>query len=155
MLPQDDYFARLTIETNEMKREQPGFQPVNGNLNHWQGFILGTNLYDGGIFVFDIQLPREYPFKPPDTKLLTQVWHPNVFNERVCIGILGKDWAPTNNLVDIIESLRFLLSNPNPEDPLHSSAAKMMKDDYDAFKTKVSEWVNEYATWDQLEQYNL
>ena len=54
-----------------------------------------------------------------------------------------------NNLVDIVESLRFLLSNPNPDDPLHSSAANMMKTDSEAFGGRAKEWVELYAGWDQ------
>jgi ubiquitin-protein ligase len=149
MLPEEDYFARLAIEADEMKREQPSFEPQNGDVTRWKGFIIGTNLYEGGVFVFEIQIPREYPFKPPIVKAQTKIWHPNFFNDRVCIGILGKDWAPANNIVDVVESLRFLLSNPNPDDPLHSSAAKMMKVDMTNFQVKVKEWIENYAGWDQ------
>lgn len=132
-----------------MKREQPSFEPIDDDVTRWKGFILGTNLYEGGVFIFEIKIPREYPFKPPIVKSKTKIWHPNFFNERICIGILGKDWAPANNIVDVVESLRFLLSNPNPDDPLHSSAAKMMKENFEGFKTKVKEWIEEHATWDQ------
>ncbi len=150
ILPEDDFYARLALDANEMKREQPSFEPVDGNLQHWRGFIIGTDMYEGGVFIFDIIIPREYPYKPPKVISKTKIWHPNFFKDRVCIGILGKDWAPSNTIVDVVESLRFLLSNPNPKDPLHSSAANMMMDNLDEFKKKVTEWVKLYATWDQL-----
>ena len=133
-----------------MRREQPSFEPVDGDLTKWRGFIIGTNMFEGGVFVFDIILPREYPFKPPKVMAKTKIWHPNFFKDRVCIGILGKDWAPSNTVVDVVESLRFLLSNPNPHDPLHSSAANMMIDNINIFKDKATEWVMEYAGWDQI-----
>lgn len=132
-----------------MRREQPSFEPINNDVTKWKGFIIGTSMYEGGVFVFEIHIPREYPFKPPIVKARTKIWHPNFFNDRVCIGILGKDWAPANNIVDIVESLRFLLSNPNPDDPLHSSAAKMMKEDIINFKKRVTEWVELHGGWDQ------
>lgn len=132
-----------------MRREQPSFEPVNGDTTHWKGFIIGTAMYEGGVFQFDIKIPREYPFKPPIVTAKTKIWHPNFYNERICIGILAKDWAPANNIVDVVESLRFLLSNPNPDDPLHTSAANMMKTDITQFKTRVTEWVAKFATWDQ------
>ena len=118
-----------------------------------RGFIIGTNMYEGGVFIFDLIVPREYPFKPPEVRTKTKIWHPNFFNDRVCVGILGKDWAPANNLVDVVESLRFLLSNPNPDDPLHSSAAKMMKEDLGGFENKAKEWVDEFASWSQPELF--
>lgn len=149
MLPEDDFWARLAIEAEEMKREQPSFETINGDVTLWKGFIVGTKMYDGGVFIFEIRIPREYPFKPPEVKTKTKIWHPNFFNERVCIGILGKDWAPANNLVDIVESLRFLLSNPNPDDPLHTSAANLMKSNLDEFQIRVDDWINQHAGWDQ------
>lgn len=154
MLPEDDFFARLAVEADEMRREQPSFQPIDGDVTKWRGFIIGTNMYEGGVFLFEIIIPREYPFKPPKVYAKTKIWHPNFFNDRVCVGILGKDWAPANNIVDVVESLRFLLSNPNPDDPLHSSAAKMMKMDLEGFKVKAKEWVDAYATWNQVELFN-
>lgn len=149
MLPEEDFWMRLAIEADEMKREQPSFEPIDGDVTRWKGFIIGTGQYDGGVFVFDIKIPREYPFKPPIVKTKTKIWHPNFFNDKVCVGILGKHWAPANNLVDIVESLRFLLSNPNPDDPLHSSAANMMKIDLPNFNIKAKQWVELYAGWDQ------
>lgn len=149
MLPEDDFWARLAIEAEDMKREEPSFEPVSNDITKWKGFIIGTGLYDGGVFVFEIDVPREYPFKPPIVKANTKIFHPNFFGERICVGILGKDWAAANNLVDVVESLRFLLSNPNPDDPLHSSAAKMMKENFEEFKDRVLTWTEQYATWDQ------
>jgi ubiquitin-protein ligase len=155
VLPEDDFWARLAIEAEDMRREQPSFKPINNKITNWKGFIMGTGLYDGGVFVFEIDIPREYPFKPPIVKSRTKIFHPNFFGERICVGILAKDWAAANNLVDVIESLRFLLSNPNPDDPLHSSAAKLMKENLEDFKVKVNEWKAQYAGWDQEEALDL
>jgi len=41
------------------------------------------------------------------------------------------------------------LSNPNPDDPLHSSAANMMKNDLPTFDSRAKQWVELYASWDQ------
>ena len=35
MLPEDDFYARLAVEADEMKREQPSFEPVNGDITYW------------------------------------------------------------------------------------------------------------------------
>ena len=155
MLNEEEFYARLAIEANELKRESPTFKPVDNNMLHWRGFIFGTGLYEGGVFVFDIIIPREYPFKPPKVKVLTKIFHPNVFEQRICVSILGEDWTPANNLVDVIESIRFILTNPNPDDPLNSTAANLMKRDQKAFAKKVKEYVERYATFDQIAKYGL
>lgn len=153
MLSEEDYWSRLAIEAKEMQEEEPSFEPVNGLLSRWRGFILGTGLYEGGVFLFEIEVPREYPFKPPNIRVLTPIYHPNFYRDKVCVGILGKDWSPANNLVDVVESLRFLLNHPNPDDPLDRNIAEVMKKNPNLFQQKVREYVERYATWEQLEKF--
>ncbi|NHJ04127.1 MAG: ubiquitin-conjugating enzyme E2 [Candidatus Heimdallarchaeota archaeon] len=151
-LSEDDFWARLAIEAGEMRKEEPNFQPIDGNTRIWRGFMIGTGLYSGGVFQFEIHVPRSFPFKPPKVKVLTPIWHPNIFKDRICVGILGKDWTPASNLVDVVESLRFLLSNPNPDDPLNTTAAKEFKNSNKEFERKAKLYVEKYATWDALSQ---
>jgi len=49
MLSEEDYWARLALEAKNMETEEPSFQPVQGDLRRWQGFILGTGIYDKGV----------------------------------------------------------------------------------------------------------
>ncbi|MHA1865802.1 MAG: ubiquitin-conjugating enzyme family protein [Candidatus Heimdallarchaeaceae archaeon] len=154
-LDEEEFFARLAIEANELKRELPTFKPIDGDMTHLRGFIFGTGLYEGGVFVLDIIIPREYPFKPPKVECLTKIFHPNFFNRRICVGVLGVDWTPANNLVDVIESIRFLLGEPNPDDPLNSTAANLMKRDPKAFEQKAREYVEKYASFSQIQEYGL
>ncbi len=154
-LDEEEFYSRLAIEANEIKRELPTFKPVDGDITHFRGFIFGTGFYEGGVFVFDIKIPREYPFKPPQVECLTKIFHPNFFNKRICVGVLGADWTPANNLVDVIESIRYILTSPNPDDPLNSTAAHLMKRDPKAFAQKVKEYVEKYATFDQIQKFNL
>lgn len=39
--------------------------------------------YEGGTFEVDIQIPNEYPFKPPTMRFMTKIWHPNVSSQTV------------------------------------------------------------------------
>jgi len=64
--------------------------------------------------------------------------------------LLGKDWTPANTLVEIVEVLRFLLDNPNPDDPLNPAAAREFKHNYSKFCKKAKEFVIRYATWEHV-----
>jgi len=55
MLPEEDFWMRLAIEADEMKREQPSFDTVDGDVTQWKGFIIGTGKYEGGVFIFEIK----------------------------------------------------------------------------------------------------
>ncbi len=50
------------------------------DLMHWKGKIFGPKetCYEGGTFIVDIQIPSDYPFKPPKMKFDTKIWHPNI-----------------------------------------------------------------------------
>jgi len=41
--------------------------------------------YEGGMYVVDIKIPTEYPFRPPVMKFETKLWHPNVSSQTVSL----------------------------------------------------------------------
>lgn len=57
-----------------------------GSLSTLMGWFYGppNTPYAGGKYVIRIQLPTEYPFKPPKMKFETRIWHPNVSSQTVC-----------------------------------------------------------------------
>ena len=60
------------------------------NMFEWRGLMYGpkNTPYEGGIFVVDIQLPPDYPFKPPKSRLLTRICHPDFDSKgRQCFDI--------------------------------------------------------------------
>jgi len=151
VLSEEDFWARLALEAKNMETEEPSFHPIGGDLRRWQGFILGTGIYDGGVFIIQIIVPRSFPYDPPQVRFLTRIWHPNIYRGRVCVGVLGKDWLPSMSLTGVVETLRNLLNFPNPDDPLNQQAARQIKNDPEGFKRTAREWVQRYAGWDQLQ----
>ncbi len=149
MLTEEEWLDRLAIEAQELAREQPTFRTVNNNLTYWRGEILGSGLYEGGVFYLEIHIPREYPFQPPKIRFKTPIWHVNIFKEKVCVGILGKEWSPAYSLVQVVETIRFLLTSPNPDDPLNASASRQWKKNPEVFKNQVIEYIRKYAHWNQ------
>lgn len=43
---------------------------------------IGTP-FEGGVYDINIQIPNEYPFKPPVMKFATKIWHPNISSQTV------------------------------------------------------------------------
>ncbi len=152
MLRDDEFYDRLSIEAAELQREEPTFNTIGGDLTKWEGYILGPEgCYEDGVFRIEIIIPREYPFLPPRALMQTTIWHPNIRDDgRICVGLLGKDWTPANTLVELVEVLRFLLDNPNPDDPLNPSAAREFKHNFRKFNNKARDFVARYATWEHI-----
>ena len=85
--------------------------------------------YDGGVFNVDLVFPAEYPFKPPKVKFLTKIYHPNIKKTgEICADLLNENWGPTLNTRYVLEALKQMLTEPNPDNALEPDAAALFKD---------------------------
>lgn len=67
---------------------------------------------------FRLELPAEYPLKPPVATWLSDISHPNIVSNipnAVCVSILGEKWDPRLKLISVVNALHYLLSDPNPQ----------------------------------------
>merc|ERR1712054_458260 len=88
----------------------------------WKATISGPDdsPYAGGMFTMSIEIPPEYPFKPPALTFDTKVYHPNIKKSdgQVCQDILRKDWSPQLKIKDVLMTVRHLLREPSIDSPL-------------------------------------
>lgn len=66
---------------------------------------------------FRAEMPTDYPLRPPSVTWLSDVSHPNIVPNvpgAVCVSILGGAWRPSLSLVSVINSLYYVLADPNP-----------------------------------------
>jgi ubiquitin-conjugating enzyme E2 D/E len=87
--------------------------------------------FEKGYFLFKIIFSEDFPFKPPKFIFMTEIFHPNVFeNGLVSVDILYDQWSPVLCYFSpIIYSIQSLLNVPNPDDFLNEAAAKLYKED--------------------------
>ena len=67
---------------------------------------------------FRLDLPPEYPLKPPVATWLTDISHPNIvpnITNAVCVSVLGEKWDPRLKLISVVNALHYLLTDPNPQ----------------------------------------
>ncbi|EGR30577.1 ubiquitin-conjugating enzyme family protein, putative [Ichthyophthirius multifiliis] len=133
-----------TAETSNIK-----VQIVGNDLNHWKGYIAGPEdtPYGGGVFQIDIQLPSEYPYKPPKMKFDTRIWHPNISSQTgaICLDILKNEWSPALSIRTALLSLQALMCAPEPDDPQDAVVAQQYKNQKDQYIKTAKEWTKNYA----------
>jgi len=122
--------------------------PINDDLFHWKGTVHGPagTPYEGGIFYLNIVIPFDYPLKPPQVNFITKIYHPNVGSKgEICLDILKKKWNPIENISNVLQSIFFLLSTPDPDDALIADIGSQYKNERAAFNQTAMEWTQQYA----------
>lgn len=122
------------------------------DLTHLTGFFKGPpgTPYEGGVFLVDITIPNEYPFKPPVMKFLTKIYHPNIslVTGAICLDILKDAWTPVFTLKSTLISLQSLLQLPEPSDPQDAEVAKHFLLNKSGFDETAAYWTKIYASDD-------
>ena len=144
---------RLEKELSNINTDPPEYCSAglkdNNNLHHWKSTIIGpkNTPYEGGIFNIDIDIPIDYPFKPPKVIFVTKIYHPNISaSGSICIDILKDKWSPALNITQVLLSITSLLSDPNPADPLEPEIAKEFIENKENYNNNVKSWVQIYAS---------
>ncbi|KAI3404982.2 ubc1 [Candida oxycetoniae] len=144
---------RIAKELEECRQDkQSGVTLILNNdndLTHLTGYFQGPpgTPYQGGTFQVAIDIPNEYPFKPPQMKFTTKVYHPNISSVTgaICLNILKDKWTPVLTLKSTLISLQLLLQSPEPNDPQDAEVAKHYLSNKKGFEETAAYWTKLYA----------
>ena len=109
---------------------QDGIQatPKGDSLFEWEAIIFGPDdsIWEGGVFNLIIEFSEDYPNKAPKVKFVTNMFHPNIYNDgSICLDILSHMWSPVYDVCSILLSIQTLLTDPNINSPANNTAAVM------------------------------
>ncbi|KAL6901961.1 hypothetical protein ACP4OV_004837 [Aristida adscensionis] len=111
---------RILQEVKEMQSNpSPDFMalPLEEDIFEWQFAIMGPrdSEFEGGIYHGRIQLPSEYPFKPPSFMLLTPSGRFEV-QKKICLSISNyhpEHWQPSWSVrTALVALIAFMPTNP-------------------------------------------
>ncbi|XP_045703437.1 ubiquitin-conjugating enzyme E2-17 kDa-like [Phyllostomus hastatus] len=122
--------------------------PVDDDMFTWRGAIMGppNSPYEGGVFSLNIQFPYDYPFQPPWIYFTTRIYHPNIDRRgNICLDILKSQWSPALTISKLLLSICSMLCDPNPDDALVPSIARMYLRDRDTYNAMARAWTKKYA----------
>ncbi len=121
-------------------------RPTADDIMRWQACIVGPvdTLFEGATFNMTMKFENDYPKSPPHVRFETFVFHPNIYkNGEICLDILQNQWSPLYNVGAVLQSIQSLLSDPNPDSPANSDAAKLFTDDKREYLRRVRQCVED------------
>ncbi|KAF7586610.1 hypothetical protein BBP40_008617 [Aspergillus hancockii] len=147
---------RIAKELAELTESPPEGITVElaneSDLYQWRVYMEGPegSPYHNGKFLVKLNLPTEYPFKPPSVSFGTKIYHPNVSNDdkgSMCLGMLRPDeWKPSSKIAAVLQFARQLLLEPMPDDAVEGRIADQFKNDRARYDELAKEWTRKYAT---------
>lgn len=144
---------RIIKEIKEMKSCPPencSAGPIDDtDIMKWNATIIGPNPspYEDGLFKLKIEFPMDYPFRPPNVKFITPVYHPNINKTTgaICLDILKTNWSPALTISKVLLSVCSLLTDPNPSDPFEPEIANIYERNRTQYETNARNWTKLYA----------
>ncbi|KAI1074043.1 ubiquitin-conjugating enzyme [Whalleya microplaca] len=147
---------RITKELQECTTSPPAgisvSLPSESDIRTWAVTLAGppNTVYAGGVFELLLTLPADYPFKAPTAKFRTRIYHPNVTNDAegsICLAALKpENWKPASRVAGVLDAVRQLLVEPNPDDPLESRIADEFRGQRAEFEKNARAYVARYAS---------
>ncbi|PSC72517.1 ubiquitin-conjugating enzyme E2 2 [Micractinium conductrix] len=142
---------RLIRDFKRLQQDPPegvNASPQAENIMRWNAVIFGPDgtVWDGGVFKLSMEFSEDYPNKAPVVKFRTNLFHPNIYADGgICLDILQNQWSPIYDVSAILTSIQSLLSDPNPNSPANSEAARLYNEDRKEYNRRVKAVVE--ASW--------
>ena len=149
---------RLQKELQELKEDTPyncSTGPVGDNMLKWVATILGPTdtPYEGGVFKLNIHFSSEYPFRAPQIRFLTKIYHCNISSSgAICLDILANQWSPALSISKVLLSICSLFTDCNPHDPLVPNIARLYLENKEEHDKNAREWTSFYAQLNEPDQ---
>lgn len=96
-----------------------------------------NSLYSGGNFKLNVTFPPAYPSQPPHF-VFRSMLHLNVYaSGEICLLIFYHDYNSNIKMDALIEHIRCMLSDPNPDSPANSQLKATFTTNMAAYQNQI------------------
>merc|ERR1712232_1198805 len=95
--------------------------PAPDNLSFWRALIEGPpgSPFEGGVFMLNVVVPDDYPFRAPRITFETPIYHCNVNDSgKICLDILHEGWNPALSIPKCLEAIQMMMIKPDTDNAL-------------------------------------
>jgi len=124
-------------------------KPDGENYLLWKLELQGPSgsPYEKGRFLVDLAFPPEYPMKAPTATFKTKIYHPQIETKtgELCTRVIENSWAPTLNVLNVVNTLLSIMKEPSKSDFVEASIAEELANSPKKFFDTAKKWTSKYA----------
>ncbi|CAF1350880.1 unnamed protein product [Rotaria sordida] len=161
--------SRILREANNLKQkplENFTIFVCNDNALFWKLIMTGPidTYYYGYTWLLSVEFSQDYPFRPPDIRFVTPIYHCNISDDGlICHEILRSHWTHQTIIYDVLKQIIGLLSEPEPNDAISTAKGNLYNTAREDYYKELKEYNEKYAKATieelkkqyQLEQYDI
>jgi ubiquitin-protein ligase len=96
--------------------------------------------------------PGEYPFKAPEVRFITPIYHCNMNQQgRICHSVFDRNYSPALTFRQIVDCVYGLILTPEPDDPLDNVIASYYLSEYPKYLANAVEATKKNASKNTVE----
>jgi ubiquitin-protein ligase len=117
-------------------------------LLEWETEIDGPvdTIWQDGCFKLLVTFPPDYPFKAPQVRFTTPMFHPNInASGGICLDLLIDKWLPSYHVASLLTSIRSFLDDPNPDHGLNQEALALFRTNKPLYEQRVKQHIRQHA----------
>ncbi len=118
------------------------------NMFKWKALMRApkNSPYDGYLYQFEIEFPKDYPNSAPKVNCKTNIYHMNISTDgKVCVSSVKDEWGKAKNISTVLLSIFIIFNKPNPGSPYRSDIAKLYRENLQEYEKRVKEHCAKYA----------
>ena len=108
--------------------------------------------YENGLFLLYVNFPGDYPFRAPEMRFITPIYHCNMNQQgRICHSVFDRNYSPALSFRNIVDCVYGLVLTPEPEDPLDNVIASFFLSEYETYFNNAKEATKKNASKTSVE----